>query len=237
MKNIHGEKIKGIAEELSELRATLPAWDQMKFDFGSSTLHKGKVFVTATDINVDYGGGTIWKKDLSFRLVSGERLALRGANGSGKTTLIQVLLGQIVPSMGTLHRAESTFIYVDQDYSLINHNYRVYEQVQHFNTTGKQEHELKIQLSRFLFSKDDWEKACSALSGGEKMRLMLCCLTIGSQAPDWIVLDEPTNNLDIQNMELLTTAVNAYQGTLLVVSHDESFLEAIGIQRFIDLND
>ena len=237
LKNIHGEKIKGIAEELSELRATLPAWDQMKFDFGSSTLHKGKVFVTATDINVDYGGGTIWKKDLSFRLVSGERLALRGANGSGKTTLIQVLLGQIVPSMGTLHRAESTFIYVDQDYSLINHNYRVYEQVQHFNTTGKQEHELKIQLSRFLFSKDDWEKACSALSGGEKMRLMLCCLTIGSQAPDWIVLDEPTNNLDIQNMELLTTAVNAYQGTLLVVSHDESFLEAIGIQRFIDLND
>jgi len=237
LKNIHGEKINGIAEELGELRATLPAWDQMKFDFGSSTLHRGKVFFTATNINVDYGCGAIWKKDLSFRLVSGERLALKGANGSGKTTLIQVLLGQVKPATGTLYRAESTNIYVDQDYSLINHNYQVYEQVQNFNTTGKQEHELKIQLSRFLFSKDDWEKPCAALSGGEKMRLMLCCLTTGKQAPDLIILDEPTNNLDIQNIELLTAAVNAYQGMLLVVSHDDSFLEAVGIERFIDLSD
>ncbi|MDR1983845.1 MAG: ABC transporter ATP-binding protein, partial [Prevotellaceae bacterium] len=72
-----------------------------------------------------------------------------------------------------------------------------------------------------------------ALSGGEKMRLMLCCLTIGNRAPDLLVLDEPTNNLDIQNIEILTAAVNDYQGTLVVVSHDEYFLEQIGVEREI----
>jgi ATPase subunit of ABC transporter with duplicated ATPase domains len=68
------------------------------------------------------------------------------------------------------------------------------------------------------------------------MRLMLCCLSIADQSPDIIVLDEPTNNLDIQNIEILTQAINEYQGTLLVISHDETFLEQINIQRIISVN-
>ena len=67
------------------------------------------------------------------------------------------------------------------------------------------------------------------------MRLMLCCLTIGHQSPDIVVLDEPTNNLDIQNVEILTAAVNEYRGTLIVVSHDEMFLEQTNIERTIRL--
>ena len=67
------------------------------------------------------------------------------------------------------------------------------------------------------------------------MRLMLCCLTINNHAPDIIVIDEPTNNLDIQNIEILTAAINEYQGTLIVVSHDETFQEQIGISRVINL--
>ena len=74
-----------------------------------------------------------------------------------------------------------------------------------------------------------------ALSGGEKMRLMLCCLTISNQAPDIIVLDEPTNNLDIQNIEILTAAINEYEGTLLVVSHDEYFEKQINVERSIGI--
>jgi len=65
------------------------------------------------------------------------------------------------------------------------------------------------------------------------MRLMLCCLTISNESPDIIILDEPTNNLDIQNVEILTAAINEYQGTLIVVSHDESFLEQINIEKAI----
>jgi ATPase subunit of ABC transporter with duplicated ATPase domains len=81
----------------------------------------------------------------------------------------------------------------------------------------------------------DWDKPCSALSGGEKMRLLLCCLTISNQSPDIIVLDEPTNNLDMQNIEILTTAINGYEGTLIVVSHDEHFLEQINVQRVMEV--
>ncbi len=86
-----------------------------------------------------------------------------------------------------------------------------------------------------MFTKDDWDKPCNALSGGERMRLSLCCLTIQSKSPDIIILDEPTNNLDIQNLEILTTAINEYQGTLIVVSHDETFLEQIKIKRTMEL--
>ena len=86
-----------------------------------------------------------------------------------------------------------------------------------------------------MFTKDDWDKSCSALSGGERMRLLLCCLTINSKSPDIIIFDEPTNNLDIQNVEILTAAINEYQGTLIVVSHDETFLEQINIEQTIEL--
>jgi ATPase subunit of ABC transporter with duplicated ATPase domains len=99
-----------------------------------------------------------------------------------------------------------------------------------------EEHEIKIRLNRFLFTKEDWAKPCKALSGGERMRLILCCLTIANQSPDIIILDEPTNNLDIQNMEILTAAINSYHGTLLVVSHDKYFLEEVRIGRTIELN-
>lgn len=87
-----------------------------------------------------------------------------------------------------------------------------------------------------MFDQNYWDKPCSALSGGEKMRLMLCSVTIGNQSPEMIILDEPTNNLDIQNIEILTEAVSAYEGTLLVVSHDAFFLKQMNITQEIYLN-
>ena len=164
-----------------------------------------------------------------------ERTGVIGPNGSGKTTLIKLILGVFGTQSGIIYKVESTSVYIDQDYSLLDNGLRVYEQAQQFNSTALQEHEIKIRLNRFLFGQDDWDKSCSALSGGEKMRLMLCCLTIGNQAPDFIILDEPTNNLDIQNIEILTAAINEYNGTLIVVSHDELFLEQININKTIEL--
>ena len=94
---------------------------------------------------------------------------------------------------------------------------------------------MKIRLNRFLFTQSSWDKPCASLSGGERMRLMLCCLTLGNQSPDLIILDEPTNNLDIQNIEILTIAINEYEGTLIAVSHDHYFLEQIHIGRKIEV--
>lgn len=235
IKSIHHEKIDGISQELHGLRSNLADIDKMKFGFDNSPLHKGKVLFKADNLIVTYDKQPLWNDKLSLQLTSGERVALTGKNGSGKTTLIRVILGDLKPLSGTIYRTENKSVYIDQDYSLIDNQLNVYEQAQSFNLSALLEHEIKIRLNRFLFAKEDWNKVCGTLSGGERMRLMLCCLTINNQSPDIIILDEPTNNLDIQNIEILTSAINAYQGTLIVVSHDEYFLEQINIDRTITL--
>ncbi|MDF0720838.1 ABC-F family ATP-binding cassette domain-containing protein [Kaistella sp. PBT33-4] len=235
MKSVHTEKIGSVSQELQELRSSLPDIDKMKFGFDNSALHKGKILFTANDLNFSYDTQPLWTENLNFKIISGERIALKGKNGSGKTTLIKLILGNIEPQTGTVYRADNKSVYIDQDYSLIDDKLKVYEQAEQFNTSALQEHEIKIRLNRFLFTKEDWDKSCNALSGGEKMRLMLCCLTINNQSPDIIILDEPTNNLDIQNIEILTRAINEYRGTLIVVSHDETFLEQTNIERTIQL--
>lgn len=235
IKGVHAEKVDALSQELSQLRAILPGIDKMKMDFDNSVLHKGKVLVTATDVNFGFSDHLLWKHPLNFKILSGQRIAVKGPNGSGKTTLIKMLLGKLQPVSGSIERAGVKAIYIDQDYSLIDNALSVYEQVKQFNNRALQEHDIKIRLNRFLFNHTYWNKPCSALSGGEKMRLMLCSLTINNEAPDIIILDEPTNNLDIQNIEILTAAINEYKGTLLVISHDEYFLKETGIEDAIEL--
>jgi ATPase subunit of ABC transporter with duplicated ATPase domains len=177
----------------------------------------------------------LWSYGLSFQIRSGERINITGKNGSGKTTLIRMILGEIQPTCGLLSRSTVQSVYIDQDYSLIRDNLTVYEQAQQYNDGALPEHEVKIRLNRYLFHNGFWDKPCHTLSGGEKMRLMLCCLMISNHAPDLFVLDEPTNNLDIQNIEILTSAVNEYTGTLLVVSHDNYFLDEINVNRVLEV--
>ncbi|MBE9461426.1 ribosomal protection-like ABC-F family protein [Dyadobacter subterraneus] len=235
IRDVHTEKVDAIAQDISQLRKGLADVNKMKVDFDNSALHKGKILVSAKDINYGYSDQMLWKNALTFQITSAERIVISGSNGSGKTTLIKMILGEFLPQSGILERADFKAVYIDQDYSFIDNNLSVYEQAQKFNSGILQEHEIKIRLNRFLFTKEYWDKPCSTLSGGEKMRLILCSLTISNQAPDMIILDEPTNNLDIQNIEILTSAIQEYSGTLLIVSHDEHFLEQIHADRFIHL--
>ena len=245
IKQIHAGKVDAIADELYVLRKALPVVDQMKMAFQHSDLHKGKILITANQINAGYGTEMLWREPLDLQILSGERIAIKGKNGSGKTTLVKIILGKMEPAIGNIIRntgltfgadlSANNAIYIDQNYTLINNKLTVNEQVKQFNSGALQEHEINIRLSRFLFTPEDWGKSCYMLSGGEKMRLILCCLTVSNKAPDMIVLDEPTNNLDIQNVEMLTAALNEYKGTLLVISHDEYFLKQIGVQRFIEV--
>jgi len=235
LKSVHTEKISGIRQEYQDLRSSLPDIDKMKLDLDDSEIHKGKLLFSAVQINFAFGKDFVWKADLSLEVRSGERILLKGVNGSGKTTLIKIILGKLDPQKGTVKRQLDKALYIDQDYSLIDNQLNVYDQAQLFNDSGLQEHEVKIRLNRFLFDKESWAKSCASLSGGEKMRLMLCCLTISHQSPDLIVLDEPTNNLDIQNIDIMIAAINEFKGTLIVVSHDEHFLKEIKPERVIGL--
>ncbi len=238
IKGIHGEKISELSGDLRELRSSLPDIDKIRLGFDDSGLHKGKVLINAHEINFRYSKDVdvLWKQSLSFQITSGDRFAITGSNGSGKTTLLNLIIGRLEPSAGEIFRAGNTWACIDQEYSLIDPQLTVYEQAQSFNDGKLQEHDVKIRLNRFLFSGTYWHKPCHTLSGGEKMRLILCCLIIRNQAPDLLILDEPTNNLDIQNMEILTAAANEYKGTLLVISHDDYFLEQAGVNKVIQLS-
>jgi ATPase subunit of ABC transporter with duplicated ATPase domains len=162
LKSVHAEKIGGLSQDLQELRSSLPDIDKMKFGFDNSALHKGKILFTATGINFGYDNQPLWSDNLNFKITSGERIALKGKNGSGKTTLIKLILGDIETQTGKIYRADNKSVYIDQDYSLLDNQLKVYEQAQQFNSSALQEHEIKIRLNRFLFTKDDWEKPCIA---------------------------------------------------------------------------
>jgi ATPase subunit of ABC transporter with duplicated ATPase domains len=235
LRDTHAEKIEGLADAARELRERIPPDRKMKLEFDESTLHTGKVLVEARGVNHRFADEWLWPGGLDILLRSGERIAIAGANGSGKSTLLRILLGEIEPAMGEIRRADLRAVCIDQDYSAVRDERSVYEQVLAYNTSGLEEHEIKIRLSRFLFGRDTWRKSCTALSGGEKLRLLLCCMMVASQAPDIFVLDEPTNNLDLRNIGILTRAVDEYDGTVLVVSHDLQFLEDIRIDRVIEL--
>lgn len=235
MKGVHDEKMASIHSSITDIQTSLPDMRSMKIDFNSPDLHTGKILVTAKDINFGYGADPLWKDPLNLQIRSGDRLLISGNNGTGKTTLIKLILGRLEPTEGTISRADFKSVYIDQDYSIIQPQLTVIEQLEQYNLFAKPEHELKMILSRFLFPFGTWDKSCSKLSGGEKMRLVICCLMISNSTPDVIILDEPTNNLDIQSVNIVTTAIKDYKGTVLLVSHDLYFVKEIKINSSVEL--
>lgn len=234
--NVHADKIQSLAEGATELRKALPDIKAMKVDFNSSSLHIGRTLITVSHLNYAYGEIPLWASPLEFIIKSGDRIHLKGGNGSGKTTLLKLIIGNLSPTQGSLMRAEGlTYVYFDQEYSIVRNDLSILEQLSGFNRK-LYDHELKTILNRFLFPASTWDKKCSCLSGGEKMKLSLCCLMVSTQTPDVFIVDEPTNNIDITNMEILTETLQAYKGTLLVVSHDAYFVQQIEVNRCIELS-
>lgn len=237
LKSVHSEKSEKIQQEMASLKSALPLTDKLKTDFNASGLHTGKVLVTAQGLNYHYPdtASELWCIPLDFQLRSGDRLCIKGNNGGGKTTLLKLIMGELPPTAGTMERAEFTSVYLDQEYSLIRNERSVLEQAEAFNRRHLPEHEVKTILNRYLFPRDAWNKPCSKLSGGEKMRLSFCCLMIADNTPDMFILDEPTNNLDIESIEIITATIRDYAGTVVVVSHDRDFLRETGIKNEIFL--
>ena len=235
LKGIHAGKIEKIASELQHIKEETAASKEIKVKFDNSSLHKGKTLFSCDNITFEYTGKMLWHEPLSFKIMSGERIVVRGSNGSGKTTLLKLILGNMKPKSGEIKRADFKHVYIDQDYSLIDNSLTVVEQATSYNVKNLPCSFLKTELHRFLFPADTWDKKCGLLSGGEKMRLIFCCLLISESAPDLFVLDEPTNNLDIQSLGIITSSLQRYRGTVLVISHDRYFIEEIGIEREIDI--
>ncbi len=235
LQEVHSDKVNGILHNLQQLKQQLPEVKELKMIFENSNLHTGKILITAQDINFGYCSKYLWENPLSFQIRSGERIAIVGKNGSGKTTLLKLIMGTIKPSAGALNAVDFKHLYIDQEYSLLNNELTLFQQVQEFNAQHLPEYRLKTMLHQFLFKQDVWDKPSAQLSGGEKIKLIFCCLMISNSSPELIILDEPTNNLDVQSLEVITSAIKDYKGTLLVISHDEYFINEIGVNERIVL--
>lgn len=235
LNDIHAEKVGKLAEEATDIRFSLSEGAALKTDFQVSGLRRGKTLITARNINFRYKEDSpLWRFPLSFLLKSGDRISIKGANGSGKTTLLKLITGELLPTTGEWIAADFTYVYLDQEYSIIDNELSVFAQAEAFNTRHLPEHEVKIILNRYLFPASVWAKSCRKLSGGEKMRFAFCCLMISDNTPDVFILDEPTNNLDIQSIEIITRTIKNFAGTVLVVSHDTYFINEIGVSGCIE---
>jgi len=235
LRETHSNKMDGITDDMKHLRKQLPAQKELKIDFEDTSLHTGKILIIARGINFGYTKQLLWKEPIEFEIRSGDKIVISGQNGTGKTTLLKLIFGKLEPTQGQIVRADFRYLYIDQDYSIINNELTVFEQLQQFNTRHLTDDELRVLLHRFLFTHNTWNKPCDKLSGGEKMRLVFCCMQADDNAPDMFILDEPTNNLDIQSLEIVTNTIKEYKGTLLIISHDAYFIEEVGMTKEIEL--
>lgn len=186
----------------------------------------GKIIFEAENINYQIDGKTI-VKDFSFNIMRGDRIALIGPNGCGKSTLLKLLLDQLKPDSGRLHCGTKLEVaYFDQYREILDPEKTVMDNLadgkQEVTVGGRTRHALGY-LQDFLFAPKRARTPVKALSGGEKNRLLLAKLFLKSN--NLLILDEPTNDLDIETLELLEDLLANYQGTLLLVSHDRQFVD------------
>lgn len=232
----HGKIIEEHTNVLAELRQKRGHTNTLKIDFDDANLHTGKQLIIARQISYCYScDKQIWNEPLDMEVLSGDRIHIKGNNGSGKTTLLKILLGKLRPTEGTIKRVEFSYAYLDQSYEETAADCTISQLAEQYNTQHLEEHEVKLRLNRFLFPLDTWDKSCKKLSGGERMRLYLCCLMISNYTPDIFVLDEPTNNLDISSLKILTENIKNYKGTILIISHDTHFVNEIVVNKEITL--
>ncbi|MEO7558126.1 MAG: ATP-binding cassette domain-containing protein [Gammaproteobacteria bacterium] len=188
----------------------------------------GKLVIEAENIGKSYGDAPLIK-DFSLRMLRGDRIGLIGPNGVGKTTLLRLLLGEIEPDKGTVrHGTKLQVAYFDQLRAHLDPERSVIDNIADGSDTvtinGKSKHIISY-LGDFLFAPERARSPVKSLSGGECNRLLLARLF--TQPANLLVMDEPTNDLDIETLELLEELLVSYQGTLLLVSHDRAFLDNV----------
>lgn len=188
----------------------------------------GYEVIEAENVSFSYGDKQIIK-DLSLRVVRGDKIGIVGENGCGKTTLVKLLLGRLKPSAGQIELGTNLEImYFDQLRGQLDENKTVWENVSPDSDqvilNGKPQH-IVGYLQNFLFSPERAKTKISVLSGGEKNRVLLAKLFVSPA--NLLVLDEPTNDLDIETLELLEELLSEFQGTVLLICHDRAFLNNV----------
>ncbi|MBQ2197343.1 MAG: ABC-F family ATP-binding cassette domain-containing protein, partial [Bacteroidales bacterium] len=185
----------------------------------------GDIVFKGSDLTVGYPGKVVFT-DAEIEVKRGEKVALIGRNGEGKTTLMRVIAGELTPISGTARTGHNVSMgyYAQNQEDALDRNLTVFETLDNI-AVGDIRTKLRDILAQFLFRGEDIDKKVSVLSGGERARLGMARFML--QPYNLLALDEPTNHMDIKSKDILKQALKAYDGTLIVVSHDRDFLDGL----------
>ncbi len=228
--NRDNKKLDEINKKTFDIKTKIESDKKIYFKFSENKKIINKKILIIENLNFSYGNRQILK---NFNLIvnSGDRIAINGSNGTGKTTLLKIIIGEIKNYEGNVKINLDKVAYLKQNY-VFSENITLLNYI--INYTGLNELDCRNILAMFLFKTNTVLKNVNDLSGGEKIRFLLCCI-LAKMDIEMIILDEPTNNLDIDSVEMLEDILNHFNGTILVVSHDEFFKRNIKINNNINL--
>ncbi|MEU8136615.1 ABC-F family ATP-binding cassette domain-containing protein [Streptodolium elevatio] len=227
-KGMHEGRLEDARTRVSEAKDAVRDDKEIRIALPETEVPAGRTVLTAEGLNT---ADELYGPDGLDLVVRGpERIALVGDNGAGKSTLLRLITGAAEPARGEVRIGVDGVRHLPQRLDILDDGASVLENVRRF-APDSPDSELRGRLARFLFTGNRPEQPVGTLSGGERFRAVLAALLSAQPPPHLLILDEPTNNLDLASVRQLEQALAAYQGALLVVSHDEPFLATIGITR------
>ncbi|MET9607681.1 ATP-binding cassette domain-containing protein [Streptomyces sp. NPDC006512] len=227
---MHTEKLAEARERLDQAVEAVRDDAEIRIELPATQVHPGRRVLTLTDLHLAHGA----RVEGEWEVRGPERIALVGGNGSGKTTLLRTIAGLLPPASGEAVTHVPTR-FLPQRLDVLDDGRTVAENVARFAPHASN-NVIRARLAHFLFRGARADRAAGTLSGGERFRAALAALLLAEPAPQLLMLDEPTNNLDLASARQLTGALESYEGALLVASHDVPFLESIGITRWLLLD-
>ncbi|MFE0015103.1 ABC-F family ATP-binding cassette domain-containing protein [Mesorhizobium sp. NPDC059054] len=220
-------------DAVSSARAQIEILQPIRMDIPSTGLPANRQVLKLEAVTGGHDPAPPVIRDLSLSITGPERIAITGPNGGGKTTLLSLIAGKLKPQSGRID-LNVPHAFLDQAVDLLDPDRSLRENFLRLNPDAN-ENECRAALARFRFRADDALQKVRALSGGQKLCAGLACVLGGAAPPQLLLLDEPTNHLDLDATEALEAALTAYDGAILVVSHDEVFLDKLALDRRLDL--
>ncbi|MEK2473665.1 ribosomal protection-like ABC-F family protein [Streptomyces noursei] len=234
---MHATRVHEAQARLDEAGRALRDEQRLVLELPDTDVPAGRTVVLGERMQIRRGGRELFAADgVDLTIRGPERIALTGPNGAGKTTLLRLLSGGLAPDGGSIKRADGRIAVLSQRLDLLDPDRTVAENFA-ASAPHRPEAERMNLLARFLFRGPRAHLPVRVLSGGERLRATLACVLCAEPAPQLLLLDEPTNNLDLVSAGQLESALACYRGAFVVVSHDEPFLERIGVDRWLRVAD